>query len=183
MGLNATVLRFRRCVGCAASPTLMRDKALRLISPIILRRAYQLRLAYRRIFLPITLGVRCIVVRDDGHVLLVRHTYMAGWHLPGGGVGRGETLEDAILRELHEEAGLTACEVPKQMHTYSHFREHRSDYIVLFVLHKFEIKPTIDYEIAEIGFFNTEALPPGTTESSRQRLAEWHSDAEPAPLW
>ena len=41
-------------------------------------------------------------------LLLVRTSYRAGWHLPGGSVRRGETPEEAARRELAEETGLTA---------------------------------------------------------------------------
>jgi hypothetical protein len=52
-----------------------------------------------------TLGVRAVAVDGDGRVLLVRHTYLAGWWLPGGGVDKGETTQAAVVRELREEAG------------------------------------------------------------------------------
>src|SRR5713226_4267129 len=41
-------------------------------------------------------------------LLLVRSSYRAGWHLPGGGVRRGEMPEAAARRELAEEIGLAA---------------------------------------------------------------------------
>ena len=150
---------------------------------VILSSLYQLRLAYRRIVNPLTLGVRCIVVRDDGHVLLVRHTYLPGWYLPGGGVDRGESLEAAIARELMEEVGVTPRERPALFHAYSNFSEHKSDHVVVFVIKSFDMVSAPNREIAEHGFFDPASPPEAISKATLRRLAEWRGLERPTELW
>jgi 8-oxo-dGTP diphosphatase len=51
-------------------------------------------------------GAMCFIRRDDGRVLLVQHTYRGPWGVPGGLLERGESAEQAALRETREETGL-----------------------------------------------------------------------------
>lgn len=49
------------------------------------------------------------LVRDDvGRIALVRNRWSDGWVLPGGNVESGETLREAVVREVREETGLDA---------------------------------------------------------------------------
>ena len=53
-----------------------------------------------------TLGARAMVIDGQGRIFLVKHSYVGGWHLPGGGVETGETLLTALTRELAEEGNI-----------------------------------------------------------------------------
>ena len=50
--------------------------------------------------------VHAMVITPAGRLVLVRHSYVPGWHFPGGALRRGEAPEAGILRELREEIGL-----------------------------------------------------------------------------
>ena len=62
---------------------------------------------------PVAFGVSALVDDEAGRILLVRHSYQKGWHLPGGGVGPAEPPAEAILRELKEEVGLVRSDPPE----------------------------------------------------------------------
>lgn len=52
------------------------------------------------------ISIKALVRRDDGCVLVVKETGRTGWDLPGGGMDHGESIKNAIARELNEEVCL-----------------------------------------------------------------------------
>jgi ADP-ribose pyrophosphatase YjhB (NUDIX family) len=131
-----------------------------------------------------TLGVRGVACNDAGHVLLVKHTYLAGWHLPGGGVERGETAPFAISREMAEEGGIEATDEPTIFALYSNHANFAGDHIALYRFGKWkECAPRFGNEIAERGFFPAESPPPGTTKATLRRLAEVFNGAPVSATW
>ena len=132
-----------------------------------------------------TLGTRTLVLRnDDKEVLLVRHGYMAGWFLPGGGVERGEALVEAAIREVREEAGIEATEEPRLHGLFLNDRQFRGDHVACFVLRSFSEHPFKGgFEIAEARFFAVAALPEGTSPGTRRRIEEVLGQLPPARRW
>jgi len=124
-------------------------------------------------FRPKSIGVRVMLIQNGG-VLLVRQTYLPGWFMPGGGVKRGETLEEAVHREAREEVGAEMGEL-KLLGAYTHFGEHKSDHNVLFLCTDFTLSGEQDKEIAEARFFSLDALPEGLSTGHRKRLEEYHA--------
>ena len=57
-----------------------------------------------------------------GRIFLVRHTYVAGWHLPGGGVDPGETVEEKI--SLSERFGIWLSFYPFKQDDYLDIVHH-----------------------------------------------------------
>jgi len=121
-----------------------------------------------------TLGVRAVVLDDDGRVFLVKHSYVSGWHLPGGGVELGETLVDALTRELREEGDIELTAPPGLHGIFFNDQISRRDHIAIFVIKDFRqmTQPVPNHEIIAHGFFTIDQLPSDTTAPTRARIME-----------
>ena len=112
---------------------------------------------YCFIFRPVRMGARVVMIQNN-EVLLIRHTYLNGWFLPGGGLKRRETLEQAARREAYEETGAELKEVTL-IGIFSNFIQWKTDHTTLFLCNDFEITGKPDGEIAEVRAFPLDKLP------------------------
>jgi 8-oxo-dGTP pyrophosphatase MutT (NUDIX family) len=140
---------------------------------------------YWRLTRGLTLGVRGLVIDADRRIFLVRHTYVGGWHLPGGGVEPGETLGAALARELAEEGNIL-LDAPARLHgMFFNSRVSRRDHVACFVVDSFRqtAPPAPNREIAAAGFFAIDAMPGDTSAGTRARIAEVLLGAPASEVW
>ena len=140
---------------------------------------------YWRFSRGLTLGVRAVVIDRSDRVFLIMHSYVPGWHLPGGGVEIGETAAVALARELREEGNIELIDQPTLFGVYFNRRISRRDHVALYVVRGFrqDAPPQPNHEIIAHGFFAPDALPAETTRATRERLAEVLNGQKPAELW
>ncbi len=133
----------------------------------------------------VTLGVRLVAFDVEGRVFLVRQTYIPGFHLPGGGVGPGETCREAALREAREEGGLRCPTPPELFGIYLNLALARRDHVALFIARGAEAGPESSggLEVREAGFHPPDALPEATTPATRARIAEVLAGRQVSDIW
>jgi ADP-ribose pyrophosphatase YjhB (NUDIX family) len=129
---------------------------------------------YWRFARAMTLGVRAVVIDREGRIFLVKHSYVSGWHLPGGGVEAGETITQALARELREEGNIELDTPARLYGMYFNDRDSPRDHVALFVVRNFHqsAAPVPDHEIIAHGFFSAGELPGDTTAGTRARISE-----------
>ncbi|GHD11919.1 DNA mismatch repair protein MutT [Tianweitania populi] len=135
---------------------------------------------------PMTLGARALIWdRQQGTVFLIRHTYVPGWQLPGGGVEAGETAVEALQREIVEECNIEIKGHPQLKSIHFNRQASRRDHIAIYLVTDFTVlgeRPG-DHEIAEARFFPVTALPEDTTPATRRRIVEIISGIAPHEDW
>ncbi|PKN94693.1 MAG: hypothetical protein CVU44_02470 [Chloroflexi bacterium HGW-Chloroflexi-6] len=125
-----------------------------------------------------TVGVRIIAVNNYDEVLLVKHTYKPGWHLPGGGIKRNETLFEAAIRELYEETGTKITNI-KFLGIYNDFSEGRNDHIVLFTGSVITTVTVNSFEIEDLKFFSRDEFPKDLDMHCKNKIYQF-LDCEPS---
>ena len=140
---------------------------------------------YWRFSRGLTFGVRAVVLDGQGRVFLIKHSYATGWHLPGGGVEAGETLIEALARELFEEGNIEMTAPPVLHGVFYHPLYSQRDHVTIYVVRGFRQTepPTLTREIVAHDFFALDALPADTTAGTRARIAEVLGGKPPPDRW
>jgi 8-oxo-dGTP pyrophosphatase MutT (NUDIX family) len=132
----------------------------------------------------LTLGVRGLVTDEAGRVLLIQHTYVPGWYMPGGGVERGETAEQALARELVEEAGVEVVGRPRLLSIHSNHVKFPGDHVLVYRIERWRpCAATSRGEIHAVDWFAPDALPADVSPSTRRRIEEALAAGEHDPHW
>ena len=142
-------------------------------------------LAYGRLTRGMTLGVRAVLLKE-GSVLLVRHSYVPGWYLPGGGVEAGESVHEALAREIAEEAGAVLTGPPQLFGLYRSAHADSRDHVALFVCRDWEQRAPLSLpngEIVAAEFFPAGALPGEATPGTVARIREALEGLTPPADW
>jgi 8-oxo-dGTP pyrophosphatase MutT (NUDIX family) len=140
---------------------------------------------YWRFARGMTLGVRAVVLDAENRVFLVKHSYLTGWHLPGGGVEVGETFHDALQRELAEEGRIELSGEPVLHGLFLNSHVSRRDHVAVYLITHFrqDRLPEPNREIIACGFFDAAALPAETTRGTRLRISEVLDGKPPIATW
>ena len=134
---------------------------------------------------PKTLGARCVIINLKNEILLVQHTYIPGWHLPGGGVEKGETIVSTVVREVREEAGIELLVTPRLHGIYLNSEISKRDHIAVYVANEFKMTKNHSgsKEISKIEFFDLNCLPDDINPGTAMRIIEITQNQTPSETW
>jgi 8-oxo-dGTP pyrophosphatase MutT (NUDIX family) len=121
---------------------------------------------------PRTRGAHAVALTPGRKIVLVRLRYASGWRIPGGGRGSNESAEDAALRELREEIGMTAhgrvrlgCELEEAV-------DFKRDLSALLIVEDVRYNPPKwSWEVEQVGEFPLNALPADSAEPTLRWIA------------
>jgi ADP-ribose pyrophosphatase YjhB (NUDIX family) len=132
-----------------------------------------------------TLGARGVVIDAQGRVFLIKHSYVSGWHLPGGGVETGESMLEALRRELKEEGNIELTGTPVLHGIFHNPGGSVRDHVAIYIVREFrqDTAPEPDHEIIGHGFFARHELPTDTSKGTRARLSEVFDGAPISETW
>jgi ADP-ribose pyrophosphatase YjhB (NUDIX family) len=117
--------------------------------------------------------VDAIIEMNGGVILIRRKNPPPGWAIPGGFVDYGETLEEAVVREMKEETCLDVILI-RQFHTYSDpARDPRHHTVTTIFIATASGLPQAADDAADIGIFTKDNLPENIAFDHRQILEDY----------
>lgn len=128
---------------------------------------------YFRLSRGLTVGARCLIINNKEEIMLVRHSYNDGWHLPGGGVESNESIIDALSREVHEECNIVFDKEPYFLETKFNHKVSSRDHVFIYLSkywHFSNKSRHIQNEVMESKFFNIKNLPNDIEYVSKESL-------------
>jgi 8-oxo-dGTP diphosphatase len=124
------------------------------------------------------IGVYALIF-DDGRVLLAHRRDIDWWNLPGGGMEMGETVEEAVCREVREETGLKV-QVERLVGVYS--KPQKQEIVLTFRCNVTGGELQATEESRACVYFSPAALPRNTLPKHRQRIEDALINQEDAVL-
>ena len=116
------------------------------------------------------IGVFGIIENDQGKILLCHRTDHDLWNLPGGGVEKGETPWEALIREVEEETGLEV-EIGRLVGLYS--KPNKDEIVLTFVCRVTGGKLTLNAEADQINYFEFQKIPTNTIPKHVGRIEDY----------
>ena len=109
------------------------------------------------------------IIFADNRVLLAHRRDIDWWNLPGGGMEAGETVEQAMCREVLEETGLEV-EVERLVGVYS--KPQKNEVVLSMRCRATGGQVRVTEEARECRYFSPETLPQNTLPKHRQRIED-----------
>ena len=120
--------------------------------------------------------VDAIIEVDGGVVLIKRKNPPHGWAIPGGFVDYGESLEDAVCREMKEETCLD-IHLVRQFHTYSDpERDPRHHTVSTVFIATASGTPKAADDAKDLSIFTKGDLPEDIAFDHRQILEDYFNE-------
>jgi len=115
------------------------------------------------------IAVSALIFDDEGRVLLAHRRDIDWWNLPNGGMEAGETVDEALRREVLEELGVEV-EVGQLVGVYS--KPLKQEVVLTFRCRILDGVPSPSAETRECCYFFPHELPANTLPKHRQRIED-----------